>query len=96
MVNPPTPRGYGATSGKTTMCERTWAGLRFQVHSPSQYELLSIRDDIGQGDRVFVMFTSHGWGILYHVTTQSGSSHNIFRPFASREAAIAMIASRAA
>ena len=65
--------------------------LVFAAHSPSCYELLSVRDDVGADARVYVRFDGKSWGIHYHA-----ASTNIWRPFASREAAIAMLAQRRA
>ncbi len=66
-------------------------GLTFRVHSPSAFELLSVRDDVSSDAEVYVRYDGKRWGIHYLAATA-----NIWRPFASREAAIAMIASRAA
>ena len=66
-------------------------GLLFRALSPSCYQLLSVRDDVGAGARVFVRYDGKRWGIHYYAACT-----NIWRPFPSREAAIRMIADRRA
>jgi hypothetical protein len=66
-------------------------GLTFETHSPSRFRLTSVREDAGCGDTVDVAFTGMSWAIVY----QPGNARlPIFRPFASRDEAVALIASR--
>lgn len=70
---------------------RTIGGLEYRVHSPSTYELLSVKNDAGAGDRVFVFLNAFGrWCIKY----SHGDGGDVIRPFASRDAAFQMIADR--
>ena len=66
-------------------------GLVFRAHSPSCYQLLSVRDDVGDGAEVYVRYDGRRWGIHYYADRV-----NIFRPFPTRDAAIALIAARVA
>jgi hypothetical protein len=70
---------------------RTIEGLDFAIHSPSCYELMSIRNDVGSKDRVFVEFDGGVWNIAYH----AADGHVVSRAFAGRDYAIRMIADRA-
>ena len=70
---------------------RTIDGLLWQVNSPSEYQLLSVRDDIDGPDAVVrVRFTGRKWCIDY----RSGIC-SLIRAFNSREAAMKLIAERA-
>lgn len=65
-------------------------GLSFRVHSPSNFELLSVRDDIVDPDAcVRVCFDGETWMVDY----RSSMTH-LQRPFKSRDAAIALIVDR--
>lgn len=66
------------------------AGLSFHTVSPSRFELLSVRDDVGTGDKVSIEFTGDGWAIVY----QQPNRLPIWRRFESRDAAASLIASR--
>jgi len=68
----------------------TFQGLTFQVVSPSALILKSVRDDIDDPTAsVIVAFNGDKWWIHY-----KSQHHDVARPFKSRDAAIAMIASR--
>jgi hypothetical protein len=67
------------------------AGLDFKAHSPSDLQLISLRDDVGTGDTVHVRFVNPKWVIEY----RQPNGHTVTRPFPSRDAAIDLIASRA-
>ena len=64
--------------------------LAFKVHSPSLYELASVRDDVGSEAKVYVEYTGRTWLIHYRSPTA-----DISRPFKSRDAAIELIRNRA-
>ena len=67
----------------------TFQGLTFQVVSPSAL-ILKTRDDIDDPTAsVMVVFNGDKWWIHY-----MSRYHDVARPFKSRDAAIAMIASR--
>ncbi len=69
---------------------RTLQDLTFRVHSPSCYELISVRHDVEDDAQVFVLFAAGTWAIHYR------SAHtNVCRPFKTRDAAIALIRDRA-
>jgi hypothetical protein len=77
----------------------TLAGLAFKAHSPSDLQLISLRDDVGTGDTVHVRFNlpspsgSPGpgkWVIEY----RQPNGHSVTRVFPSRDAAINLIAER--
>ena len=70
---------------------RTIEGLDFAIHSPSCYELVSIRRDVDRNDRVFVVFDGSVWNIAYHAENREP----VHRAFAGRDYAIRMIADRA-
>ena len=65
-------------------------GLTFHVHSPSCLELLSVRDDIGNGARVLVRFNGFKWWIEYCIPAHAP----IKRCFDRRDDAISLIADR--
>lgn len=66
-------------------------GLAFKAHSPSDLELVSVRDDIDDPTAsVRVRFNGARWYIDYRSRTS-----NVQRIFNSRDAAIELIASRA-
>lgn len=67
------------------------SGLSFHAHSPSLLELMSVRRDVDPGARVFVAFNGKRWMIDYRSRQAC-----IQRPFKSRDAAVQMIADRAA
>jgi len=68
----------------------TLHGLDFKVISPSAFLLKSVRDDIDDPTaRVIVAFNGDKWWIHY-----KSRYHDVARPFKSRDAAMAMIASR--
>lgn len=67
------------------------AGLNFKAHSPSDLQLLSVRDDAGTGDTVHVRFLNPKWVIEY----RQPNGHTVTRIFPSRDAAVELIASRA-
>lgn len=58
-------------------------GLRWQVHSPSVFEL-----DAHSSDRVTVEFNGSRWNMVY----RPASGFNIYRCFPSRDAAMSLIA----
>lgn len=66
------------------------SGLTFRATSPSRFELLSLRDDIGSGAKVWVEYNGSSWA----VTVRMPSGHGITRLFHSRAAAIDIIAGR--
>jgi hypothetical protein len=72
------------------MHTRTIEGLEFAIWSPSCYELMSVNNDIGRKDRVFVAFDGSTWNICYHAE----DGHVVQRAFAGRDYAIRMIADR--
>lgn len=41
------------------------SGLNFKAHSPSDLQLVSVRDDVGSGDTVHVRFLNPKWVIEY-------------------------------
>lgn len=67
------------------------AGLAFKAHSPSNLQLVSLRDDVGTSDTVHVRFLNPKWVIEY----RQPNGHTVTRIFPSRDAAIDLIASRA-
>ena len=69
----------------------TFQGLTFRVISPSAFVLTSVRHDIVDDPTasVIVAFNGDKWWIHY-----KSQHHDVARPFKSRDAAIAMIASR--
>ena len=68
----------------------TFQGLTFRVISPSAFILKSVRGDINDPTAsVMVVFNGDKWWIHY-----MSKYHDVSRPFKSRDAAIAMIASR--
>jgi hypothetical protein len=75
---------------------RTLQGLNFEVHSPSQYELIHHE---ATADRVFVWYTgSHNrdaGGAKWEVVYVHANGHQARRIFNSRDAAISLISSRA-
>ena len=66
------------------------SGLTFRAVSPSHFELLSVRDDLDSGARVFVCYNGFKWA----VRVQQPNGHTISRVFNSRAAAIDIIAGR--
>lgn len=68
-------------------------GLTFETQSPSRFRLVSVREDCGAGDTVDVAFTGMSWAIVYR---PGACRVPIIRPFESRDAAVALIASRRA
>lgn len=68
----------------------TLAGLAFKAHSPSNLQLVALRDGTGSGDTVHVRFVNPKWVIEY----RQPNGHTITRIFPSRDAAIDLIASR--
>lgn len=69
---------------------RQMQGLDFKVHSPSLFELMSLNPDTGPDAVVIVTFLGDKWFIAASV-----DQRNWNRPFATRDAAIALLASRA-
>lgn len=69
---------------------RNIQGLDFQIHSPSLFELKSLNPDTGEGAVVIVTFLGDKWYIAASV-----DQRNWNRPFPTRDAAIALLASRA-
>lgn len=67
------------------------AGLDFKAHSPSNFQLLSVRDDVGNSDTVHIRYLNPKWVIEYRQL----NGHTVTRIFPSRDAAIDLIASRA-
>jgi hypothetical protein len=67
-------------------------GLDFKVHSPSDLELISVRQDVDDPSaRVWIRYNGfRKWYIDYRSKTV-----NLQRVFNSRDAAVALIASRA-
>lgn len=66
-------------------------GLAFKAHSPSDLELVSVRDDIDDPTAsVRVRFNGCKWWIEYR-----SRNSNVNRMFSSRDAAIQLIADRA-
>lgn len=66
-------------------------GLAFKAHSPSDLELISVRDDIDDPTAsVRVKFNGARWMIDYR-----SRRSNVQRVFPSRDAAIQLIADRA-
>jgi len=69
------------------------SGLSFKAHSPSSFQLLSIRGDMkisDAGAQVFVRFTGERWAIDYCAP----DGHVVSRGFSSRDAAVNLIADR--
>lgn len=66
-------------------------GLDYEVTSPSNYRLLSVRCDVADDAIVSVRFTGFKWCICYE-SPQAGA---ILRPFPSFAAAVGLLASRA-
>lgn len=62
-----------------------FAGLQFEVHSPSQYELIHNEPC---DDRVFVWYNGARWAVVY----VHPNGHQVRRCFNSRAAAVAFIA----
>lgn len=71
---------------------RAIQGLSFLVHSPSLYELQA-RDDGSDIALVSIAYVPHAWYV--DILMKAGHSHHR-GPFRSRDAAIALIAGRAA
>lgn len=69
----------------------TLHGLDYLVRSPSEYELLSIKPEEAHAARVLVTFTGFRWCIRYEAPGRCP----VLRPFATRDAAFQLIASRA-
>lgn len=75
---------------------RTLHGLLWEIQTPSVYKLLSVNDDVGAGGSVLVCFSQERtelagqWWIVY---LQPGRLP-VYREFASRDDAMALIASR--
>lgn len=69
---------------------RTISGLTFQALSPSLYELCA-RDDESLISTVSLAYIPHAWYI--DILMKSGPSHHR-GPFASKEAAAAVLAGR--
>lgn len=67
------------------------SGLTFYTASPSEYELISVRRDVDPTAVVKIRYNGFKWWIDYQ--SPNGS---IRRPFPSRDAAIQLIADRAA
>lgn len=66
-------------------------GLAFKAHSPSDLELISVRDDIDDPTAsVRVRFNGYKWWIEYR-----SRNSNVNRMFSSRDVAIQLIADRA-
>lgn len=70
------------------MMIRTLQGLNFEVHSPSQYELIHHEDT---ADRVFVWYNGAKWEVVY-VYANGARARRVFN---SRDAAVSLISSRA-
>lgn len=66
------------------------AGLNFKAHSPSDLQLISLRDGVSTGDTVHVRFLNPKWVIEY----RQPNGHTVTRIFPSRDAAINLIAER--
>jgi hypothetical protein len=66
-------------------------GLDFRVHSPSCFELLSVRRDVDPTARVVIAYNGFKWWLHYERARVPVAS----RMFPSRDAAIALIAERA-
>lgn len=66
------------------------AGLDFKAHSPSNFQLVSVRDDVGTGDTVHIRFLDPKWVIEY----RQSNGHTVTRIFPSRDAAVELIASQ--
>lgn len=71
-------------------------GLAFKVHSPSCYELLSVRDDVGDEGQVFIRYEDAGIGaprpywFIHYISPVT----NVRRAFKTRDAAVSMISDR--
>lgn len=74
------------------MTTRIFNGLAFHIHSPSLFELAneSISRDLDDGARVFLEFNGFKWWLRYCIPNRVPIS----RMFASRDAAVSLIASR--
>lgn len=66
------------------------SGLTFRAVSPSHFELLSVRDDIGSGAKVYVRFNGEHW--VTECVMPNG--HAVSKAFRSREAAVDIITGR--
>ena len=70
------------------MLIRTFAGLNFAVHSPSEYEFLTTGDSTIEG--VKIVYDGEWW--MLQCKMRKG--HTITREFRSLDAAIELISSR--
>lgn len=61
------------------------SGLPFEVHSPSQYELVHTEPC---DDRVFVWYNGFKWALVYH----HANGNQVRRIFNSRDAAMTFLA----
>lgn len=70
----------------------TLHGLHWRAETPSCFTLLSVREDVNQDElhSVSVVFEGGCWSILYSIPGRLPIS----RQFESRDAAMALIASR--
>ncbi len=77
------------------MTTRILDGLTFRVHSPSCYELLSVREDI-EGGKVLITYEpgDNGAPRPYWYIHYRSPGVNLSRAFRTRDAAVAMIADR--
>lgn len=78
---------HHGSGGKGQMI-RTLYGLQFEIHSPSQYELVH---HCSTADRVFIWYNGAKWEVVY----VHANGYQARRVFNSRDAAFALIANRA-
>ena len=84
--------GHSRTNSKGTIVITTINGLDFKVISPSCFKLVNVRDDIGDPSAfVVIAYNGFKWWLHYE-----SSRTKVHRMFPSRDAAIALIASRVA